>query len=123
MLVTTIFTAAAYESIKYWIPICTAGTLVCKVYASAKRAAIEFGHTLITNHFHHLQKSLDELNASVISGNQVLSGIRLDGQQTIQAVTQVKVDLAEHNRADAAMQAQVLAAFNDLRSGNTRRGR
>ena len=57
-------TAAIYAFLKFWLPLASAFGLVIKGYTSLSNRAGRWAETLLSNHLHHVQLSLDGIQAS-----------------------------------------------------------
>ena len=74
-------TYTAYELIKWWLPLVTAGTIVVKAYLTAKKSISEYAEKLLNNHLAGIETATKSTEVETKTTNKLLTDVY--GQNTM----------------------------------------
>jgi hypothetical protein len=70
-----IATYTAYETVKYWLPLVTAGGIIIKAYLTAKKNISEYASRLLDNHLSGIEKATKSTEVETKTTNQLLKDV------------------------------------------------
>lgn len=97
-----------YETIKFWLPLATAGGFLIKAFLAGKRGVSTWASQLLDNHMAHIQQAAEDASAS-------LSAMTESNRQIAETMKEMRGDFQQSYTENARVQTAILTNLEVLK--------